>query len=257
MIDTHAHLNFPEFDPDREDIIRAAADCGLSTIINIGTDLETSIESVELADSHDGIYAAVGFHPHDSKKFTRRDKEKIERLAQHPKVVAIGEIGLDYYRDYSPRDIQQKVFREQLAMARAFEMPVVVHIRQAMEDCMKILAEQKVYLVGGVLHCFHGTAEDAQRAADMNLLVSFGGSLTFRKSRSAKVAADVPIENIILETDCPFIAPEPYRGKRNQPAYVRYAYRELSKIRNISLDKLEKTVDENAHHLFNLGDDCL
>lgn len=255
MIDTHAHIDFPEFDSDRNEVISSAFESGLSAIINIGVDLASSIRSVELADANDNIYAAVGFHPHDSKSYTKQDNEKLQRIAQHPKVVAIGEIGLDYYRNYSPHDVQQKVFIDQLAMAREFEMPVVVHVREAMADCLKILSEQKAYLVGGVLHCFPGTADDARKAADMNFLVAFGGSLTYKKSRSAKAAAEVPIESIILETDCPFITPEPYRGKRNQPAYVCYAYQALSRIRDIPLATVEKTVDENARRLFNLDDD--
>ncbi|MBU1320593.1 MAG: TatD family hydrolase [candidate division Zixibacteria bacterium] len=257
MIDTHAHIDFPNFDDDRNKVIKSAFDVGLSAIINVGVDVETSRASVELAENNKRIYAVVGCHPHDSGKFTREDKQTIERLAQHPKVVAIGEIGLDYYRDHSPRDIQQQVFAEQIIMARNFELPMVVHIRDAMPDALRILREQKAYLVGGVLHCFPGTAEDAQKATDMNLLVSFGGSLTFKKSRSAAAAAEVPIENIILETDCPFMTPEPFRGKRNEPAYVRYAYKALASIRNLPLSTIEKTVDENARRLFNIADDGL
>lgn len=254
MIDTHAHLDFSVFDSDRETVIRDAFDGGLRAIINIGVDLESSIRSVELADSNDRIFASVGFHPHDSKKFDKPSKEQIARLAQHPKVVAIGEIGLDYYRDHSPRDVQQRVFAEQIAMAREFGMPLVVHIREAMDDAMDILRREKVHEVGGVLHCFPGTPEDAKAAADLNMLVAFGGSLTFRKSRSVRTAEAVPLENIILETDCPFITPEPYRGKRNQSSYVRYAYSALAKIKNIPIETIEKTVDENAIRLFNLGD---
>jgi len=257
VIDTHAHIDFPNFNDDRDKVIRSAFDVGLSAIINIGVDVETSRASVELAENNERIYAAVGCHPHDSRKFTREDKQTIERLAQHPKVVAIGEIGLDYYRDHSPRDIQQQVFAEQIVMARDFELPMVIHIRAAMQDALRILREQKAYLVGGVLHCFPGTAEDARIAADMNLLVSFGGSLTFKKSRSAAAASEVPLEDIILETDCPFITPEPFRGKRNEPAYVRYAYKALASIRNLPLPTIEKTVDENARRLFNIADDGL
>jgi TatD DNase family protein len=254
MIDTHAHLDFPEFDSDRETVIRDAFEGGLKAIINIGVDRETSIRSVELADSNDRIYAAVGFHPHDSRKFDNPGREQIARLAQHPKVVAIGEIGLDYYRDHSPRDVQRTVFAEQIAMAREFGIPIVVHIREAMRDAMDILRREKAHEVGGVLHCFPGTPEDARGAADMNMLVAFGGSLTFKKSRSVKTAEAVPLKDIILETDCPFITPEPYRGKRNQSSYVRYAYDALARIKNIPLETLEKTVDENAIRLFNLGD---
>lgn len=253
MIDTHAHINFPQFDDDREEVILSAVGSGVSTIINIGTDYDTSLESVELANSHDQIYAAVGWHPHDSKGYNHAEREKIERLAQHPKVVAIGEIGLDFYRDYSPRDVQHRVFREQLAMAREFEMPVVVHVRNAMEDALKVLREEKVHEIGGVMHCFPGDVSDAQAAFDMNMVVSFGGALTFKNSRMSDVAAELPLDRIILETDCPYITPVPYRGKRNEPAYVRYAYEVLAKLHGVDFNKIEKTVDENARHLFNLG----
>lgn len=252
MIDTHAHLDFEDFDSDRSQVIESAFTGGLQAIINIGVDAASSLRSVELADSNERIFAAVGVHPHDSKTFTTDVRDQIARLAQHPKVVAIGEIGLDYYRDYSPRDIQKRVFEEQLAMAREFEMPVVIHVREAMEDALEILTNKRVGTIGGVLHCFPGDADDARRASSMNLMVSFGGSLTFKKSRTARVAAEVPLEQIILETDCPFITPEPYRGKRNQPLYVKYAYEALAKIKDIPLDTLQKTVDDNARHLFNL-----
>jgi TatD DNase family protein len=257
MIDTHAHLDFNDFDSDREDVIRDAFDRGLRAIINIGVDRETSIRSVELADSHDRIFATVGFHPHDSKKFDKPGKEQIARLAQHPKVVAIGEIGLDYYRDHSPRDVQRQVFVEQIAMAREFGMPIVVHIREAMSDALEILRREKAHEVGGVLHCFPGTPDDARAAFDMNMLVAFGGSLTFKNSRSIQTAGAVSLENIILETDCPFITPVPFRGKRNQPSYVRYAYKALADIKNIPLETIEKTVDENAIRLFNVGDGAI
>ncbi len=257
MIDTHAHIDFPDFDSDREDVIRNAFDTGLKAIINIGVDRESSIRSVELADSNDRIFAAVGFHPHDSKKFDKPSKEQIARLAQHPKVVAIGEIGLDYYRDHSPHDVQQQVFAEQIAMAREFGMPIVVHVREAMTDALDILRREKVHEIGGVLHCFPGTPDDAQAAADMNMLVAFGGSLTFKNSRSIPAAKAITLDNIILETDCPFITPVPFRGKRNQPSYVRYAYSALAEIRDIPLETIEKTVDENAIRLFNLGDGAI
>jgi TatD DNase family protein len=257
MIDTHAHLDFRDFDLDRADVIQRAFSGSLSSIVNIGTDCESSLKSVELADSHDRIFAAVGVHPHDAKMYDRKIRDRLARLAQHPKVVAIGEIGLDYYRNYSPHEVQQKAFADQLAMAREFRLPVVVHIREAMEDSLRILRESGVQSVGGVLHCFPGTAEEARQAAGMNLFVSFGGSLTFEKSRSAKTAAEVPLEMIVLETDCPFITPVPHRGKRNEPSYVRYAYEAMSRIKGIPVDSLEKSIDSNAVRLFNLGDGIL
>jgi len=241
------------FNDDREKVIESALGVGVNYIVNIGIDFDTSLESVELADSNERIYATVGYHPHDSKDYNHAQREKIERLAQHPKVVAIGEIGLDYYRDHSPRDVQETVFRDQLAMARDFEMPVVVHVRDAMEDALRILREERVHEIGGVMHCFQGNSSDAKATFDLGMVVSFGGSLTFKKSRSADVAAELPLDKIVLETDCPFITPVPFRGKRNEPAFVRYAYQALAKLHDMELDKLEKTVDENARRLFNLG----
>ena len=228
-------------------------------------------ETLKMADEirqhiNVGVYITVGPYPVDlirlSEIFGREQAIEImahgmelaATLCEEQKCIAIGEIGLDYYRDYSPRDVQQTVFKEQLDMAREFEMPVVIHVRNAMEDALEILFEHRVKTIGGVLHCFPGDADDAREASKMNLMVSFGGSLTFKKSRSARVAAEVPLDQIILETDCPFITPEPFRGKRNQPLYVKYAYEALAKIKDIPLDTLQKTVDENARRLFNLGD---
>jgi TatD DNase family protein len=252
MIDTHCHLDFPEYDDDREDVIKATVEGGVTRMINIGIDRKTSIASLELAEKHDAIFATVGYHPHSAREFSREAQAELERLAQHPKVVAIGEIGLDYYRNYSPREDQINAFRRQIRLAAALELPLVVHIRQAMEESLKILQQEKAYQVGGVLHCFPGTFEDSRRAKDMNLMVAFGGTLTFMNSRAAQTAEQVPAKQIVLETDAPFLTPVPYRGKRNSPLYVQYAYRKLAEIKQIDLLELEKKIDKNAVKLFNL-----
>jgi TatD DNase family protein len=252
MIDTHCHLDFPEYDDDREDVIKTTIEGGVTRMINIGIDNKTSINSLELAEKYDAIFAAVGYHPHSAKEFNRQAQDELERLAQHPKAVAIGEIGLDYYRNYSPREDQINAFRRQIRLAAALELPLVVHIREAMEESLKILQQEKAWQIGGVLHCFPGTFEDSQRAWDMNLLVAFGGTLTFKNSRAAKTAEQVPSKQIVLETDAPFLTPVPYRGKRNSPLFVQYAYRKLAEIKEIDSLELEKKIDKNAVKLFNL-----
>ncbi|MBD3381632.1 MAG: YchF/TatD family DNA exonuclease [candidate division Zixibacteria bacterium] len=253
MIDTHCHLDFKDYDDDRAEVISSALDSGLSHMVNIGIDEKTSIESLRLADQNDQIYAAIGYHPHSASEFNRQVQDKLERLAQHPKAVAIGEIGLDYYRNYSPREDQLNAFRRQLRLASELELPVVIHIREAMQESLQILAQEHDHEKSGVLHCFPGTVDDAKRAADMNLLVAFGGTLTFKNARASEVAREVPLRQIILETDCPFLTPVPYRGKRNCPLFVQYAYSKLSEVKEIEFEELEKKIDQNAIELFNLA----
>ncbi|NIP42531.1 MAG: TatD family hydrolase [candidate division Zixibacteria bacterium] len=252
MIDTHCHLDFENYDDDREEVIKATIEGGVYRMINIGIDEETSIKGLELSEKYENIYASIGYHPHSASEFNRQIQDKLERLAQHPKAVAIGEIGLDYYRNYSPREDQINAFRRQIRLAADLELPIVVHIREAMEESLKILKEEKAGEFGGVLHCFPGSYEDSQRALEMNLMVAFGGTLTFNNSRAAKVAERVPLKQIILETDAPFLTPVPFRGKRNSPLYVHYVYKKLAEIKQIDFAELEKKIDKTAVSLFNL-----
>ncbi len=252
MIDTHCHLDFENYDDDREDVISAAIDGGVTRMINIGIDEKTSTESLRLADKNDAIYAALGYHPHSASEFNKQKQDTLERLAQHPKVVAVGEIGLDYYRNYSPREDQINAFRRQIRLAADLELPIIVHIREAMQESMKILKEEKAHECGGVLHCFPGDVEDAKHAADMNLKVAFGGTITFKNSRASETAKKVPAEQIIVETDCPFLTPVPFRGKRNQPLFVQYVYRKLAELKEMDPADLEKKIDKTASDLFNL-----
>jgi len=253
MIDTHCHLDFDDYNDDRDEVIKSTIEGGVTRMINIGVDEKTSIASLELAEKHEEIYAAVGVHPHSAQEFNKKIQDLLERLAQHPKVVAIGEIGLDYYRKYSNREDQINAFRRQIRLGADLELPIVVHIRNAMEESLKILEQEKALQFGGVLHCFPGTYEDSQRALDMNFKVAFGGTLTFKNSRAMSVAEKVPIKQIILETDSPFLTPEPFRGKRNSPLFVHYVYRKLAEIRQIDFESLEKKIDKNAFDLFNLA----
>ncbi|MBD3218775.1 MAG: YchF/TatD family DNA exonuclease [candidate division Zixibacteria bacterium] len=253
MIDTHCHLDFNNYDDDREDVIKETIEGGVHRMINIGIDEKTSINSLELSEKYDNIFAAIGYHPHSASEFNKQVQDKLERLAQHPKAIAIGEIGLDYYRNYSPREDQINAFRRQIRLAADLELPIVVHIREAMEESLKILKEEKAYERGGVLHCFPGDYGDSQRALDMNLLVAFGGTMTFKNARALKVAEKVPLKQIILETDAPFLTPVPFRGKRNSPLYVHYVYKKLAEIKEIDFAELEKKIDKNAVSLFNLA----
>lgn len=252
MIDTHCHLDFKDFHDDRAEIIGSAHDCGVTHLINIGIDEKTSIESIKLSEQYDFIYAVTGYHPHSASEFNKQSQDMLERIAQHEKVVAIGEIGLDYYRNYSPRDDQINAFRRQIRLAVDMELPIVVHIREAMEESLKILQQEKAYECGGVLHCFPGTYEDSQRALDLNLMVAFGGTITYKNSKSTITAEKVPLSQIIMETDCPFLTPVPFRGKRNTPLFVQYAYQKLAEIKQIDINVLEKKIDKNAIKLFNL-----
>ena len=250
MIDTHAHLDFPEFADDLEQVLAAADAAGIRRIVNIGTDLKSSKGSVELAVKHQQIFAAVGFHPHDARHFDSEAEKQIRDLANNFKVVAIGEIGLDFYRDHSPRDTQREVFRKQIALAREISLPIVIHIREAYREAIDMLAEEKAYEVNVVLHCFSGSRDDAFRALDYGFYLSIGGVLTFTNSRLGELVRELPIEHILLETDAPFLTPHPHRGRRNQPAYVELVYRKLAEILNRDFREIEATIDRNAETFF-------
>jgi TatD DNase family protein len=254
MIDTHAHLDFPQFDHDREKLIKNGFEQGLEAIINIGTDLETSQRSIDLANSHENIYGTIGVHPHDAKSVPIDYLDRLRAMVANDsqkKIVAIGEIGLDYYRDLSPRDLQQKIFREQLGLARDLNLPVVVHIREAMEDSMAILRESGV--TRGVLHSFPGSIDEAKAGTDMGFTISFSGPITYPKSNRAEVAASLPLSRIIAETDSPYLTPQTFRGQRNQPLYVRYVIEKLASVFTpYTFTDIERITSLNARRLFNL-----
>jgi TatD DNase family protein len=251
MIDSHAHLDFQQYDKDRHEVIESGFQNGLEALINIGVDLETSRKSIELAEQNDHIYATVGIHPHDSKNVPVNYLDNLKEMVKHPKVVAVGEIGLDYYRDLSPRDIQKKAFREQLSLARRLDMPVVIHIREAMSDSLKIIEESG--LRKGVLHSFPGDENDAKRAIDLGLLISFAGPITYPNSNRPQIASSVPLAKILVETDSPYLTPQAYRGRRNKPEYVRYVIEKLSGLFTpYTFDDIERITSLNARRLFSL-----
>lgn len=251
LFDTHAHLLSEKFDEDREALIAALPGRGLTGVIEVGTNLETSRRAVHLAAQVDYIHAAIGIHPHDAAEAPVDYVERLAELAAQPEVVAIGEIGLDYYYDFSPRDVQCKVFDRQLALAVENNLPVVIHMREATQDTLSLLREHKG--LRGVMHCFSGSAETAKECLDMGLHVSFTGSVTFKNARKVvEAAAVVPLDRLMAETDCPYLSPEPVRGKRNDPSNVRYVIEKLAEIKGISTDAMCETNINNAKGLFGI-----
>ncbi|MFQ6002965.1 MAG: TatD family hydrolase [Candidatus Zixiibacteriota bacterium] len=253
MIDTHTHLDLKDFDQDRRKIIKSALSNGVEKIINVGFDLTSSLKSIQLSEEFEQIYAAVGFHPHDAKDLNEKSLKEIEGLANHSKVVAIGEIGLDYYRNLSSREDQLKAFRDQIALAKNLNLPIVVHSREAHDQTLEILKDANAKEVGGVLHSFTGNADHAKMAQDMGFYFGFNGMLTYKESKTVQVARGLPIDSILIETDCPYLSPVPHRGERNQPAYVRYVLEKLTDLFSpLTFEDLVRITSLNAHQLFRL-----
>jgi TatD DNase family protein len=258
FVDSHAHIDGPEFDADRQDVIQRARDVGVSSILNIGTGDPHSAaleRSIELAQKHEDLYAAIGTHPHDARLFDVEAEQRITDLVQQsPQVIAWGEIGLDFHYDNSPRDVQVDVFRRQLQLARAALLPVIIHTREAEAETIEILrSEWEGSGLAGIMHCFSGTSELAQKAVELGMFISFSGIVTFKKADDLKrVATEVPMDRLLIETDCPYLAPVPYRGKRNEPAYVVEVARCLAELRGVSLEEMGRITAENFAGLFKL-----
>lgn len=255
LVDTHAHLVGDEFDADRDEVIARARDAGVTTIITVGTGMESGRRSIELAEKYQDILVAVGVHPHGASSTTETDIDSIARLAERPKVVAIGEIGLDFYRDYSPRDSQLRVFQQQLDLAARLDLPVVIHCRQAHEEMLESLHDwtgrHTKRPAPGAIHCFMGDIETARQYLDMGFYLSLGGYITYPVNRDAHdVIRSIPADRLMVETDCPFLTPQRYRGQRNEPAYVRHTAEELAGIRDVPLETLARETTENARRLF-------
>lgn len=251
MIDTHCHIDFKDFDRDRDDVIVQAVEFGVDRLINIGVDIPSSRRSFALANSYENIYCTVGIHPHDSKTLNHKFLSEMETMTANHKVVGIGEIGLDYYRDLSPRDIQRKAFITQLDLAVNLDMPVVIHVREAMDDALAIV-DKYVGKLKGVLHCFPGTVEQADRVADMGFHISVNGVMTYKNSKMQDLGRETDLSMMLIETDCPFLTPAPYRGKRNVPAYVRHVCIKLAELRGMSMAEIDKITTRNAEKLFRL-----
>ena len=256
LIDSHAHIDFPQFAEDRDAMLERARAAGVTTLVAIGTGPgpEKLDAALPYAEQHDWIYTTVGIHPHEAKEVTQSHLDELARLAKHPKVVAWGEIGLDYFYDHSPRDVQAKVFREQMALSKAAKKPIVIHCRDAWPDCMRIIEEEWISSgLGGILHCFSSSLEDAKRGIDIGFMISFAGNATFPKAQNLRdIAKALPLENILIETDAPYLAPIPYRGKRNEPAYVAEVAKMLASVRNLSTEEAAAATTENFRRFFGL-----
>lgn len=253
LVDTHAHLNAEPFDTDRAEVIQRALDNGVTRIINIGFNRETITTSLQLAEQYPFIYSSVGWHPVDAEQMTAADLSWLEQLCTHPKVVAIGEVGLDYYWKTSSPAVQHTVLREQIQLARQVGLPLIIHNREAHEDVVAILEEEKAAEVGGVMHCFSGDWDMAKRCLNMNFYLSFGGPITFKNAHLPKeVLASVPLDRLLLETDAPYLAPHPFRGKRNESSYVTLIAEAAAEIKQLSLAEIAKQTTENAVRLFNI-----
>lgn len=252
LIDTHCHLEMPQFDGDREEVIARAKSSGFEALITVGSDLKGTLKALKLAEQYDFIYASVGIHPHDAKNFSQRIYDDLKEMTNNKKVVAIGETGLDYHYDHSRRDIQRAVFRRHLTLAQEIGLPVIVHSREAKEDTMTILNESGIDR--GVLHCFSGDAEMAEQAMSLGFAISLAGPVTFKKSEALReIVRIVPDDYLLVETDAPYLAPEPFRGKRNEPYYMRLTAAYVAELRGISFEDLARITTLNAKQLFGIG----
>jgi TatD DNase family protein len=252
IIDTHCHLEMDEFNPDRDEVIERAKNAGIEAIVTIGSDLEGNIGGLDLSEKYDSVYAAVGIHPHDAKDFSDDIYLKLKEWASKEKVVAIGEIGLDYHYDNSPREIQREVFKRQLAFAKETGLPVVIHSREAKKDTLEIIRDSGIDK--GVLHCFSGDMDMAERAMAMGFSISIAGPVTFKNARRLReIAQAIPDDYLLIETDAPYLTPEPFRGKRNEPSYLVHIARIIAEIRGISMEDLARITTLNAKRLFRIG----
>ncbi len=250
FIDTHAHLDFDLFDEDREIVIQRAIKNGLAAIITIGTDLESSKKSVEIAEKYAMVFAAVGIHPTECADVPDRDFEMIEELAQHEKVVAIGEVGLDYYHMRAPKEVQKNAFLYQAHLAEKLGLPLIIHNRDSHDDMYALIKEKNISEIGGVMHSFSGDEDFLQKILATDLYISFTGNVTFKNSKLGELVAQVPLERLLLETDSPFLTPVPLRGKRNEPGFIIYTAQKIAEIKQVSVEELGKVTTENALRLF-------
>ncbi len=264
FVDSHAHLDGKQFDTDREQVIARAREAGVVAMVAIGNgDGPPQLDAgIRLAEKYPFMYATIGIHPHEARLASDHTYAEMERLARHPKVIAWGEIGLDYYYDHSPRDTQKEVFIRQMELAAAAKLPIVIHCRpsdnseNAWEDCLQLIQEQWAPKgIGGILHCFTGNWTQAKRALDMGFMISFAGNVTFRKAQQIRDAAlDVPLDRMFIETDCPYLAPIPYRGKRNEPVYVKETARKIGELRGLSMDEVGEQTARNFYNFFKISE---
>lgn len=254
LFDTHMHLNARQFAEDREATLERATRAGVTQMVVVGFDEETIPLAIELAETYEQIYAAVGWHPVDAIHYEEHHLDWLQTLSKHPKVVALGEMGLDYHWDTSPKDVQETVFRKQIRLAKKLKMPIIIHNREATKDVIRILQEENAAEIGGIMHCYSGTVADIQPCLDMNFYISLGGPVTFKNAHEVKeVAKAIPLDRLLIETDAPYLAPHPYRGKRNEPAYVKLVAEEIARLKEMDFDKLCQITNRNAFEIFRIN----
>jgi TatD DNase family protein len=252
LVDTHAHLQWASFDKDREKVISRAQKASVGNIVNIGFDLDGSIKGVELAEQHSGLYATIGIHPHNATRLDQNVLNKLRELSGHPKVVAVGEIGLDYYRNLSPREAQKKAFEAQLFLAGELELPVVIHDREAHSDILEIISRFKGK-VRGIMHCFSGDKEMAQQIIELGFLISFAGNVTYPNAHKLRETARwIDLDSILIETDSPWLPPQAMRGKRNEPCFLPFIAKEMAELKGITTDELAEATTMNAKEIYQL-----
>ena len=251
LIDSHCHLDAKRFDGERAAMIARARAAGVERMITIGCDEENSERALGIALAHDDVFASAGVHPHEAESASADMEARLSRLLVHKKCVAVGECGLDYFYDHSPRERQREVFARQIHLGREEKMPLVVHVRDAWDDCLEMLRTENA--AGGVIHCFSGLAEHARAALDLGFYISIPGIVTFKKAGELPdVVKWVPIDRLLVETDSPYLAPAPFRGKRNEPAYVKHVATKVAELRGVSVEEIEERTGENARALFGL-----
>lgn len=253
LFDTHAHLDDGRFDKDREEVIKRCKQDGIGLILNAGSNIETSVKAIALAKEYEFIYASVGVHPHDAADMDDETAGVLAAIAENKKVRAIGEIGLDYHYDFSPRDVQKRRFVEQIDLARQLKLPVIIHDREAHGDVMDIFKKSRIKEVGGVLHSFSGSAEMALECIKLGLYISISGPVTFDNARkTVEVVKQVPLDMLLVETDSPYLTPVPYRGKRNYPGYVRLVAEKIAEIKEIPFEEVARQTSLNGKRLFGI-----
>ena len=255
LVDTHVHLNAEQYEEDVEEVIERAREVGVEKMVVVGFDTETIERAMELVERYDFLYAVIGWHPVDAIDCTEEDLNWIESLTKHPKVVGIGETGLDYHWDKSPKEVQIELFRKQIRLAKKLDLPIIIHNRDATADVVRILEEEEAHTVGGIMHCFSGSVEIARQCIDMNFMISLGGPVTFKNAKMPKkVATEIELEHLLVETDAPYLTPHPHRGKRNEPFYVTLVAEEIAKLKEITYEEVAEQTTANALKLFRIAD---
>ncbi|OJG14480.1 TatD family hydrolase [Enterococcus canintestini] len=254
IFDSHTHLNAEQFNDDIPETIARAQELGVTEMAVVGFDTPTIEKSLALSQAYDNIYSIIGWHPTEAGSYTKEIEEKLQERLTLPKVVALGEIGLDYYWMEDPKDVQEKVFRRQIAIAKEMKLPISIHTRDAIEDTYRILKDERIQDIGGIMHSFSGSGEWAKRFLDLGMHISFSGVVTFKKALDVQEAASiVPLDRLLVETDAPYLAPVPYRGKRNEPGYTRYVVEKIAELRKLPFEEVATVTRENAHRLFRIS----